>query len=45
MVLLFYLVLGILSIISAIRYTVGNTAMGIEDLDLFVYFSFDCEVL
>ena len=38
---LFYLVLGILSIISAIRYTVGNTAYGYRgfgDLFVFVFF-------
>ncbi|MDI5889246.1 1,4-dihydroxy-2-naphthoate octaprenyltransferase [Flavobacterium yafengii] len=38
---LFYLVLGILSIISAIRYTVGNTAYGYRgfgDVFVFVFF-------
>lgn len=38
---LFYLVLGILSIASAIRYTVGNTAYGYRgfgDLFVFVFF-------
>ena len=38
---LFYLVLGILSIVSAIRYTVGNTAYGYRgfgDLFVFVFF-------
>ena len=38
---LFYLVLGILSIVSAIRYTVGNTAYGYRgfgDVFVFVFF-------
>lgn len=38
---LFYLVLGILAILSAIRYTVGNTAYGYRgygDLFVFVFF-------
>ena len=38
---LFYLVLGILAIISAIRYTVGNTAYGYRgygDMFVFVFF-------
>ncbi len=38
---LFYLVLGILAIVSAIRYTVGNTAYGYRgfgDLFVFVFF-------
>ncbi|MBG6111583.1 1,4-dihydroxy-2-naphthoate octaprenyltransferase [Flavobacterium sp. CG_9.10] len=38
---LFFLVLGILSIVSAIRYTVGNTAYGYRgfgDLFVFVFF-------
>jgi 1,4-dihydroxy-2-naphthoate octaprenyltransferase len=38
---LFYLVLGILAITSAIRYTVGNTAygyMGFGDVFVFVFF-------
>jgi 1,4-dihydroxy-2-naphthoate octaprenyltransferase len=38
---LFYLVLGLLSIVSAIRYTVGNTAYGYRgygDLFVFVFF-------
>jgi 1,4-dihydroxy-2-naphthoate octaprenyltransferase len=38
---LFYLLLGILSIVSAIRYTVGNTAYGYRgygDLFVFVFF-------
>jgi 1,4-dihydroxy-2-naphthoate octaprenyltransferase len=39
MVSLFYLVLGILAIISAIRYTVGNTAYaGFGDVFVFVFF-------
>jgi 1,4-dihydroxy-2-naphthoate octaprenyltransferase len=38
---LFYLVLGILSIISAIRYTVGNTAYGYRGFgDVFVFIFF-----
>lgn len=38
---LFYLVLGILAIISAIRYTVGNTAYGYRGFgDVFVFFFF-----
>ena len=40
---LFYLVLGILAIASAIRYTVGNTAYGYRgygDLFVFVFFGF-----
>ena len=39
---LFYLVLGILSIISAIRYTIGNKAYGYRgygDLFVFVFFA------
>lgn len=38
---LFYLILGILAIVSAIRYTVGNTAYGYRgfgDLFVFVFF-------
>lgn len=38
---LFYLILGVLAIISAIRYTVGNTAYGYRgfgDLFVFVFF-------
>ncbi|WP_426092298.1 1,4-dihydroxy-2-naphthoate octaprenyltransferase [Flavobacterium sp. DSR3-2] len=38
---LFYLILGILAIISAIRYTVGNTAYGYKgfgDIFVFVFF-------
>jgi 1,4-dihydroxy-2-naphthoate octaprenyltransferase len=38
---LFYLVLGILAIVSAIRYTVGNTAYGYRGYgDLFVFIFF-----
>ena len=38
---LFYLILGILAIISAIRYTVGNTAYGYRGFgDLFVFIFF-----
>jgi 1,4-dihydroxy-2-naphthoate octaprenyltransferase len=38
---LFYLVLGILAIVSAIRYTVGNTAYGYRGFgDLFVFIFF-----
>jgi 1,4-dihydroxy-2-naphthoate polyprenyltransferase len=38
---LFYLVLGILAIVSAIRYTVGNTAYGYRGFgDLFVFLFF-----
>jgi 1,4-dihydroxy-2-naphthoate octaprenyltransferase len=36
---LFYLVLGILAIFSAIRYTVGNTAWVSRLWNLFVLFS------
>lgn len=38
---LFYLILGILAIVSAIRYTVGNTAYGYRGFgDLFVFIFF-----
>jgi 1,4-dihydroxy-2-naphthoate octaprenyltransferase len=35
---LFYLVLGILAIFSAIRYTVGNTAYGYRGMEIYLFY-------